>query len=215
MEDNIKAIVAKLLLETQAFKVSVDKPFKLASGNYSPIYVNCRSLISKPTAMDIISAFIHWWCIDHKLYIDVIAGGETAGIPFAAFVAQKLSKPMIYVRKKQKNYGTGSLLEGSIKKGDRVLLVEDLITDGGSKKGFIDGLREAGAIIENCVVIFDREQGGEDYLGEMGVALHALCTMDVVLKNIKESGLISDAHEKEVQQYLTDPKSWHNQRGFK
>jgi len=132
MENLIKNIITRLLLETQAAKISVDKPFQLVSGNYSPIYINCRILISNAAAMDLITACIHWLYVGYNINADIIAGGETAGIPFASFVAQRLSKPMIYVRKKPKGYGMGSSVEGSIEKGQRVLLVEDLITDGGS-----------------------------------------------------------------------------------
>lgn len=214
MENLIKDIVAKLLLETQAVKISIEKPFKLVSGNYSPIYINCRNLISNEVAMDLITASIHWWYVNHSLAVDIIAGGETAGIPFAAFVAQRLSKPMVYVRKKPKGYGTSSSVEGSIEMGQRVLLVEDLITDGGSKEGFILGLRDAGAIVEHCVVVFDRQQGGADFLKALGVTLHALCTMDMVLKSIVETGLIAEVQEKEIQQYLTDQEIWHKKRGL-
>lgn len=214
MKNLIKNIVARVLWETQAVKISVDKPFLLVSGNYSPIYINCRGLISNPVAIDLISAFIHWWCVNHNIDVDIIAGGETAGIPFAAFVAQRLSKPMVYVRKKPKGHGMGSSVEGSVDKGQRVLLIEDLITDGGSKEGFILGLRDAGATVEHCIVVFDRQQGGEDFLKELGVNLHALCTMDVVLKSIIESGSISEDQEKEIQQYLIDQESWHKKRGL-
>lgn len=214
MEDLIKNVIARILWETQAVKISVDKPFQLVSGNYSPIYINCRTLISNTAAIDLITACIHWWYLNHKINVDVIAGGETAGIPYAAFVAQRLSKPMVYVRKKPKGYGMGPLVEGSIDKGQRVLLVEDLITDGGSKEGFILGLRDAGATVEHCMVVFDRQQGGGDFLKGLGVTLHALCTMDAVLKNITESGLISEGQEKEIQQYLMDQELWHKKRGL-
>ena len=214
MENLIKNIITRLLLETQAAKISVDKPFQLVSGNYSPIYINCRILISNAAAMDLITACIHWLYVGYNINADIIAGGETAGIPFASFVAQRLSKPMVYVRKKTKGHGMGSSVEGSIEKGQRVLLVEDLITDGGSKEGFILGLREAGATIEHCVVVFDRQQGGADFLKDLGVTLHALCTMNVVLKIMIESGLMSEAQEREIQEYLLDQEVWHKKRGL-
>lgn len=212
MDELIKNIVAQLLWETKAIKISVDKPFKLVSGNYSPIYINCRSLISNPVAMDLIASAIHWWYVNHKIDADVIAGGETAGIPFAAYVAQRLAKPMVYVRKQPKGHGLGSAVEGSIRKGQRVLLVEDLITDGGSKEVFINGLRNAGALVKDCIVVFDREQGGEKFLKKMGVSLHSLCTMHIVLKSIWASGSINRDDYKEIQQYLNNPLLWHKRR---
>lgn len=214
MEELIKNLIAKLLWETQAVKINVTEPFKLASGNYSPIYINCRSLISHPVAMDLISAGIHWWVVNYKLKIDILAGGETAGIPFAAYAAQKLAKPMVYVRKQPKGYGIGSSVEGSLEKEQHVLLVEDLITDGGSKEAFILGLRNAGAIVEDCLVVFDREQGGRDFLKNMGVNLHGLCNMQHALEVGINSKTISAASREEVDKYLLDQKGWHVLRGL-
>lgn len=205
MENIIKNMVAQLLWKTQAVKISVDEPFKLVSGNYSPIYINCRSLISSPVAMDLISAAVHWWCDNFKIKTDVIAGGETAGIPFAAYVAQKLSKPMVYVRKQPKGHGLGSSVEGSIQKGQKVLLIEDLITDGGSKENFIAGLRNDGAEVTDCMVIFDREQGGEAFLKNLGVTLHALCTMSSVIQAGLDKKIISNEDKEEIQEYLSTP----------
>ena len=214
MENLIKNIVAELLWETQAIKISVDEPFKLVSGNYSPIYINCRSLISNPVAMDLITASIHWWCVHHKIDFDVLAGGETAGIPFTAYVAQKLSKPMVYVRKKPKGHGMDSSVEGSLEKGQKVLLIEDLITDGGSKESFISGLRNDGAVVTDCMVIFDREQGGEAFLKDLGVNLHALCTMSSAIQSGIDTKIISDKHEIEIQEYISNPKKWHSSKGI-
>lgn len=214
MEELIKKLVANLLWETQAVKINVEEPFKLASSNFSPIYINCRSLISHPVAMDLISAAIHWWYVNHKIEADVIAGGETAGIPFAAYVAQRLAKPMVYVRKQPKGYGMGSSVEGSINKGQRVLLVEDLITDGGSKESFVLGLRNAGATVDNCIVIFDRQQGGREFLKKLSVNLHCLCSMDSIILSLTESKAIGDDESAEVQKYLEAPKDWHIKRGL-
>lgn len=214
MENLITNIVAKLLWETQAVKISVATPFRLVSGNYSPIYINCRSLISNPVAMDLISAAIHWWYVNHKIEADVVAGGETAGIPFAAYVAQRLAKPMVYVRKKSKGYGLGSSVEGSLTKGQRVLLVEDLITDGGSKEAFILGLRNSGAVVKDCIVVFDREQGGRDFLKNLGVTLHTLCTMGNAIQAGIQAKIISSSQKKEIYDYIRNPKRWHDKRGI-
>ena len=214
MEDLIKKIVATLLWETQAVKISVDKPFQLASCNFSPIYINCRSLISHPVAMDLICAAIHWCYVYKKLKADVIAGGETAGIPFAAYVAQRLSKPMVYVRKQPKGYGLGSSVEGSLAEGQRVFLVEDLITDGGSKEAFILGLRNAGAVVEHCLAVFDREQGGKAFLSNMGVTLHGLCNLKLAIEVGVKSQKISETSKQEVDNYLRDQKEWHAMRGL-
>ncbi len=104
-----------------------------------------------------------------------MAGGETAGIPFAVALAGDLAKPVLYVRKKPKDYGIATRLEGELPfPGARVLLVEDLITDGGSKLTFIEALRDAGAVVEDALVLFDREQGGTEVLATQGVRLHSV-----------------------------------------
>jgi len=212
--ENIEQITALLLWEFGAIKINVEEPFKLVSRNYSPIYINCRLLISHTQFMDLFCSFAHWIITSEDIRVDLIAGGETAGIPFSAYLAQRIDYPMAYVRKRSKEHGISSLVEGDVNKDQRVLLVEDLITDGLSKKVFIDGLRDQGAIVENCLVVFDREQGGSDFLQNMEVTLYALCNMHSALSVGSSSGMISSADEKNVHAYLEDPKKWQEQRGF-
>jgi orotate phosphoribosyltransferase len=214
MQDLIRNVIAQLLWQTYAVQVSLQTPFKLVSGSYSPIYINCRALISDSAAMDLITASIHWWCANRGIEADVIAGGETAGIPFAAYVAERLAKPLVYVRKQSKDHGLGSAVEGALSAGQRVLLVEDLITDGASKYNFVAGLRGTGAIVEDCLVVFDRLQGGSAFLHEMGVRLHSLCDMKVTLDYGDASGMISSDDREEVETYLRDPAIWHKIKGF-
>lgn len=214
IKENIKQTTALLLWQFGAIKINVNDPFKLVSGNYSPIYINCRLLISHTQFMDLFCSFAHWLISSENIQIDLIAGGETAGIPFSAYIAHRLGCPMAYVRKRSKEYGISSLVEGEINEGQRVLLVEDLITDGLSKKGFIDGLRDQGAIVKDCLVVFDRLQGGSDFLQNIGVTLHSLCNMQTSLSIGSSSGMISSSDETDVQSYLRDPKKWHEKRGF-
>ena len=117
-----------------------------------------------------------------------------------------------YVRKQPKGHGLGSAVEGLIEKGQSVLLVEDLITDGGSKKSFIQGLRNAGAIVKYCLVVFDREQGGKEYLKKLGVNLQAMCTLKEVLSFGKKLGVLNKKDLLEVQKYIKDPERWNAKR---
>lgn len=195
-------------------KVEVERPFQLASGNFSPFYINCRALISNAAAMDIITAFSHYISAAKYLKFDVVAGGETAGIPFASYIAGRLSKPMVYIRKKPKGYGMGSLIEGVLKEGDRVLLVEDLITDGKSKEGFINAIRAANAEISDTLVVFDRQQGGDEFLKRMNVQLHPLCTLKGAIADWSQAGLIPDDTKREIESYLENPQKWHERRGL-
>ena len=214
MEALLSKITARLLLDAGAVRVSTGEPFNLASGNFSPIYIDCRALLSDAPAMDLVCAFIHWIVQNRSLDFDVVAGGESAGIPFGAQVAARLAKPTAYVRKGTKGYGTKGLVEGNIPVGSRVLLVEDLITDGGSKLGFVAGLRDAGMQVEDCIVVFDRLQGGMQLMARNSVRLHSLTDLDQTLEVGQECGVISGGSLHSVRTYLLDPKAWHESRSL-
>ena len=211
---SVRRAVALQLWELGAVRVNVKKPFKLASGNYSPIYINCRRLISSPAFVDLFTAATRIVCETSKVEFGVIAGGETAGIPFAAFAGRAFGKPMIYVRKEVKSHGIASRIEGSLTPGARVLLVEDLITDAGSKLGFIEAIRQAGATVKDVIVVFDRLQGGQRALRKDGVTLHALTDMNMALSVGKESGTLPKEVENIVNSYLRNPREWHKSVGL-
>ena len=209
MSELITKMASLILWQLKAIRVSLDQPFKLASGNFSPIYINCRCVISDAVSMDLITAFAHWTCQAEKIDFAVVAGGETAGIPFASFLAQRLAKPMVYVRKKVKEHGTGSRIEGTFPPGTKVLLVEDLITDGQSKLDFIEPLRDEGAIVEHCLVLFDRLQGGGAVLQSKGVRLLCITDIEQTLAFAESEALMAATASAEVRAYLHDPKAWH------
>lgn len=190
--DRLSEAVALQLWEIGAIRVSTDPPFTLASGATSPLYINCRQIISHPGLVRLFVAAAALTVERRALAIDAIAGGETAGIPFAAFLARELGLPMLYVRKKPKGYGLDARVEGDLTPGARVLLVEDLITDGGSKVGFIEALRAAGGSVEHCLVLVDREQGGDVFLRSHHVALHGLVCLSTALTTGLAHGYIDD-----------------------
>src|SRR5581483_8654441 len=144
-------LTAKMLLEVEAIRFMEDKPFIFTSGLASPVYTDCRRLISFPRVrralMDMGVATLQRDAGFEGF--DAVAGGETAGIPFAAWMAELLGLPMQYVRKKPKGFGRNALIEGHLVPGQRTLLVEDLTTDGGSKVHFCRALRDAGARVEH------------------------------------------------------------------
>ncbi len=212
MDRRIAEMTSQLLWQHKVVQVNEQEPFRLASGNFAPIYINCRLLISFPSTRDILIGLARHLCQERQIECDCVAGGETAGIPFAAWLAEKLNKPLIYVRKKRKGYGGGQLLEG-IAQG-KVLLVEDLMTDGGSKVGFIEGIREAGCTISDCLVIVDRQQKGAQKLAEMGVTVHSLVGLSTCLEMGQALGLLSEASLEEVKHYLDDPSAWNLKRGL-
>ena len=141
---------------------------------------------------------------------DNIAGGETAGIPFAAFVAERMALPMTYVRKKPKGYGRNARIEGAMSEGERVLLVEDLTTDGGSKLSFVDAIRETGATCGHTAVIFYYGifPETEKTLGDHGIQLHHLCTWWDVLNEAKAQEAFSPSTLDEVEKFLLAPRKW-------
>jgi orotate phosphoribosyltransferase len=171
---------ARLLLDIEAIHCRPENPYIFTSGRASPVYIDCRKLISFPVARaKIMSHALK--AIDRDIgwnKIDVVAGGETAGIPFAAFLAALAKKPMIYVRKQPKGFGRMAQIEGDLKPGKRVLLVEDLATDGGSKLVFIEALKKAEAKVSDCFVIFHYGIFPQsiEMLAAGGVKLHALAT---------------------------------------
>ena len=216
-----KAIIARqtanILLEIEAVHVNADTPFILTSGAASPVYIDCRKLISFPR---IRSALMDFGCATVMRdagfeAFDAVAGGETAGIPFAAWVAERLGLPMQYVRKKPKGFGRDARIEGHLNPGDRVLLVEDLATDGGSKVSFIDALREAEAKIEHCFVIFfyDIFPAARQIMADAGVTLHYLTSWRDVLAVAAEQGRLTKAQIATIEAFLNDPAAWSAQHG--
>ncbi|MFC0340452.1 orotate phosphoribosyltransferase [Paracoccus niistensis] len=209
--EEIARLSARMLLEIRAVHFSAE-PFTYASGLKGPTYIDCRKLISYPrirgTLMDFMAATV---CRDAGFEaFDNIAGGETAGIPFAALVAERLGLPMTYVRKKPKGYGRNARIEGEMREGQRVLLVEDLTTDGGSKLSFVDAIRETGASCAHTAVIFYYGIFPEttQRLADHGVTLHHLCTWWDVLEEASAQGSFDAATLSEVETFLNDPRGW-------
>src|SRR4030095_5023522 len=148
----IAELTAKMLLEVDAVRFMTDKPFIFTSGWASPVYTDCRRLISFPRVRRTLIDFASAPAMREAGFeaFDAVAGGETAGIPFAAWMADRLALPMLYVRKKPKGFGRGAQIEGEMKPGCRCLLVEDLATDGGSKVNFVNAIRDADGQVKDA-----------------------------------------------------------------
>ena len=203
---------ARLLLEIEAIHCRPDNPYIFTSGRASPVYIDCRKLISFPEArakimnhaLRLIDKEIGW------SKIDVVAGGETAGIPFAAFLADRAKKSMIYVRKQPKGFGRMAQIEGDLKPGKRVLLVEDLATDGGSKIVFIEALKKAEAKVTDCFVIFHYGifPQSTEMLAAAGVKLHALATWWDALEAAQKHKYFNERGLTETKAFLESPEQW-------
>ena len=208
----VSRLTARALLQTESVHFRPEDPFTLASGLPSPTYIDCRRLIGFPRVRSMLMDFMAAQVLREAgpEAFDVVAGGETAGIPFAALLAERLALPMAYVRKKPKGYGRNARIEGVMREGDRVLLVEDMTTDGGSKLSFVDGIRDTGATCAHTAVLFSYGIFPEinETLGGHGVTLHALATWWDVLGEARESGTFPDETLREVEAFLTQPRAW-------
>lgn len=214
--------VAEMLLSTESIQVYKDKPFVFVSGRISPVYIDCRRLLSYPAEREyIVNGLANLIKSAIGLdSIDVVAGGETAGIPYAAFVAHTVKKPMIYIRKQPKGYGGTKQIEGILDAGKKVLLVEDLITDGLSKLRFNIGIRGAGAKMTHCLCVFDyasdrlNQHEGRDNLAKNDITLHVLANWDHVLDAGSGKRYFSQDASDQIIDFLKDPENWGRKMGF-
>ena len=213
----IAETTARIYLDTGAVRFMIDKPFIFTSGWASPVYNDSRWLLSFPRErtqlMDFMAA-----TIEREIgrgAIDAVAGGETAGIPFAAMIAERLDLPMQYVRKKPKGFGRNAQIEGKLDAGQRVLLVEDLATDGKSKVNFVEAIRKAGGKCDHCIVIFfyGIYPQGKRILSDLGVTLHQLTTWWDVLGVAKASNKFDPKTLAEVEKFMHDPAGWSKAHG--
>ncbi len=217
-----KLAIAEMLLKTESIQVYKERPFVFVSGRISPVYIDCRKLLSFP---DVREAIVEQLAktVERDIglsAIDVVAGGETAGIPYAAFVSQKIHKPMIYVRKDPKGYGRTKQVEGILEAGQRVLLVEDLVTDGMSKLRFNIGIRAEKARITHCLCVFEYSSDrlelheGRKNLAEHDIQLHTLVNWDDVLSTGLSKKYFSDEQSKQILDFLKEPENWGRKMGF-
>ena len=211
---------ARILLEIEAVHFRPRQPFTLTSGRASPVYIDCRKIISFPRARTkIIDLAVE--LIEREIgfeSLDAVAGGETAGIPFAAWIADRLSLPMLYVRKKPKGFGRGAQIEGAMKPGCRCLLVEDLATDGGSKVNFVNAIRDGrgpgdGRLRRLPLRHLPAERG------DAGASSACACTASppgaTCWRWRRRLGLLSAADAKDVRAFLDDPEGWSAAHGGK
>lgn len=174
--------------------------FKLKSGIMSPVYCDFRGLISKPGLLAEIGQAL----ADRAKEIgcDRIAGIPYAGLPLGVAASIAGDIPMIYPRKEVKDYGTKKLIEGEYKEGDKILVVDDIVTDGASKIEAIDPLVEAGLVVTDVLIILDREQGGDKILAKAGYKLHSLGKLSEVLDVLVSAGKVEPEMRAKVAEYI-------------
>jgi uridine monophosphate synthetase len=189
--------LAQNLIDSQCVRFG---QFTLKSGIMSPIYLDLRRLITYPQVLrQAAQAYV---ALLRGLQFDRIAGLPYAGLPIATAISLEANWPMIYPRKEAKAYGTKAEIEGLYEAGETVVMIDDLITDGGAKIEAADKLKAAGLIVKDIVVLIDREQGGKETLAQAGYILHAVTTLKPLLNAWHESGAISSAQFDEVSAFL-------------
>ncbi|MFP5078592.1 orotate phosphoribosyltransferase [Rhizobium sp. YIM 134829] len=210
-------LLARMLWEIKAVHFRADQPYKLASGMASPVYIDCRKLISYPRIRSTVMDFAAATILREAGFeaFDVVAGGETAGIPFAALLAERLALPMIYVRKAPKGHGRTSQIEGHMPEGARVLVIEDLTTAGVSMFTFIDAIRAAGGVVDHGMALFyyDIFPEGRANMAKKGITLHNIATWRQVLAVAREDNLFDAQTLESVQSFLDAPLDWSGRHG--
>lgn len=212
--DNISDKVAAILLEIGCVIFRPRQPFKFDSGIISPVYVDNRLLISKPRERKSVINYLTQE-IKKNGNLDVIAGTATAGIPHAAWIADKLNLPMVYVRSSPKEHGRGTQVEGSIKRGDKVLVVEDMVSTAGSSLRVVDVLRNLGANVTDEIAIYTHGLS-ESYQNfkKAKIRFHYLTDLENVIKIAVGKGFLKSEHASVIKDWAKDPKNWAKKMGF-
>ena len=198
MEYNLSELVRDLY----SYGVIMLGSFKLTSGLESPYYIDLKRIYSNPDLFRrVIDAYIETLG-KYGVEFDVVAGVETGGIPIAAVIAYKLSKPMVYVRSRKKSFGTGRVVEGSVEEGARVLVVDDVATTGGSLAHAAESIRGVGGDVVGAIVFVDRLQGAVRRLSELGVRFYSVYRIDEIIEILYGSGLIDRGRYEAILGYI-------------
>ena len=202
--------IAEILIRIESVKFSFNNHFTLTSGQKSPVYLDCRKIISFVNERNFILSKAIDYFYKNNLNFDLVAGGETAGIPYAAFLSDKMKKPMLYVRKKAKGFGKNQQIEGSFKGNEKAILIEDLATDGGSKVIFVEAMRKANLLVNDIFVIFyyDIFKFEDSILSKLDVNIHSLCTWKDILSVIEKKNFYNESDINNLKKFLYNPDDW-------
>jgi orotate phosphoribosyltransferase len=206
---NNKKAVAEKLLQINAIKLSVDKPFTWASGWKSPIYCDNRKVLSYPYARDFIKSEICNTVFQMYENAEMLAGVATAGIPWGAMAADQLKLPYIYVRPKPKEHGLGNQIEGYFEPGRKVVIIEDLISTGKSSLQVADILKKEGLIVEGMVSIFNYGfEVARNAFDTAKITYYSLTDYDIVIALAIEKNYVSEKDQNTLLNWRADPANW-------
>jgi len=203
------SIFAEKLLQIKALKVNVKDPFTWASGWKSPVYCDNRKLLSFPHVRDYVKSELANTIMDHFPEAGSIAGVATAGIPHGALAADLLKLPFIYVRSKPKGHGLGNQIEGVLEPGQKVVVVEDLVSTGKSSLEAVQALRDAGAEIAGMCALFTYGfPQADEAFAAANVKLITLSNYNALMEVAKDLNIVEDADMEKLQQWRLDPANW-------
>lgn len=206
--NHIPQLIAEKLLEIHAIKLSPSHPFTWASGILSPIYCDNRKTLSYPDVRTVVSNALVEVSKDFGDF-DTVAGVATAGIPHGTLLADRLAKPFCYVRSKPKGHGLKNLIEGDMSAGAKVLVVEDLISTGGSSLEAVESLREAGAQVVGVIAIFSYGfPEATKAFEEANCRFATLTNFQTLIELAVKKGIIKDEELQALSQWRMDPKNW-------
>ena len=201
--------IAEILLNLNAVILRTKPPFRLVSGLLSPIYADHRLLMGYPKEREFIVNSLLKLINKNKLQFDGFAATATAGIPWAAWLAQKLKKPMVYVKSGKKDHGMENMLEGRIENGKNYLVVEDMVTTGGSSIGTVSTVREKGGIVENCIAIFTYElEKSKQNFQNANVQLLTLTNFTSLVKIALKQKYIAKGQLSQIMEWNQHPEGW-------
>lgn len=204
-----KTKAAGLLLECGCLQLSPDQPFTYASGLVGPIYCDNRLVLSYPENREILVQGLKNLCLSEGLEGLTMAGVASAGVPHAAFLAHELKVPMIYVRSKKKEHGRQNRVEGQLDKGQEVLVVEDLVNQGGSVADAVEALRSEGAVVNHVICLVSYQLSAAiERLEALNVKLHYLCDFDSILQEAQSRQKISADQLDSLRRWQKNPKNW-------
>lgn len=204
-----ESILAEKLLQIKALKINLEQPYTWASGWKSPIYCDNRKVLSFPYVRDYVKSELANMVLEHFGDAEVIAGVATAGIPHGALVADLIKLPFIYVRDKPKGHGLENRIEGVLEKGQKVVVIEDLVSTGMSSLKAVEAIREAGGeVIGMCALFTYGFPQAEEALETAEVVLESITTYDAMLEVALKLSLVNEEQVKELQEWRKAPEIW-------
>jgi len=211
---NNSETVAKILLDLKAVTFNPKQPYHYASGIISPVYTDCRVIIANPEKRSQIRDFYIEAIKESGAPFDVVAGTATAGIPHAAWIADKLEVPMAYVRGKAKDHGKENTVEGALQPGQKVIIIEDLVSTGDSSINSFHAIRAAGGEASHVFSIMKYGlKKGEDNFKENNLTLISLTDFETILEVAKNNQDLDDDEIETIKDWLNDPQGWGKRQG--